>query len=213
MWHMTLNLETVSASDKLQAPAALRNQAAILDVLRRYLPAAGTVLELASGSGTHACMFAAALAPLKWLPTDQSEAALKSIAAWRAEQAPPAPLAPRHLDCLDNDWPVTDIADLKALVAVNLLHVAPWAVCAALFNGAAQVLPADGVIIIYGPFRRGEDFISSGNQQFDRELRARDAQLGLRDIAEVTAQAAVAGWRLAAEVAMPANNFTLVWQR
>jgi SAM-dependent methyltransferase len=210
---MRIDLDTVSAEDKMHAPAAQRNQSAILDVLRLHLPNSGTVLELASGSGEHACLFAKTLAPRKWLPTDRAEAAVKSIAAWRAEQVSPRPLLPRYLDCLDAEWPVADITDLTAIVAVNLLHIAPWRVCEALFDQAGKLLRADGVIITYGPYRRGSDFMSDGNLQFDSALRRRDPQLGLRDIGDVVAQAAVSGWQLAAEISMPANNLTLVWRR
>jgi len=38
---------------KRQTPAAARNRQPILDVLRPHLPAAGLVLEVASGSGEH----------------------------------------------------------------------------------------------------------------------------------------------------------------
>ena len=41
------------------APAAARNAAPILDVLSRHLPAAGTILEVGSGTGQHVVAFAA----------------------------------------------------------------------------------------------------------------------------------------------------------
>jgi hypothetical protein len=46
--------------DKRHAPATLRNRDAIAAVLGDWLPASGTVLEVASGSGEHAVHFAAA---------------------------------------------------------------------------------------------------------------------------------------------------------
>ena len=52
---------------RLHAPAAARNRQPILDVLRRHLPEAGLVLEVASGSGEHVMHFAAALPRLRRL--------------------------------------------------------------------------------------------------------------------------------------------------
>ena len=63
------------------APAARRNREPLLAALRQVLPAAGTLLEIGSGTGQHAAWFAAALAPLRWLPTDVRPGALASIAA------------------------------------------------------------------------------------------------------------------------------------
>ena len=42
------------------APAAERNAGPILDVIGRYLPPAGTILEIGSGTGQHVIAFAAA---------------------------------------------------------------------------------------------------------------------------------------------------------
>lgn len=68
--------------DRQSAPAALRNRDPILDVLRTVLPDRGTVLEIASGSGEHVVHFARHLPKLRFQPSDPSDAALRSIAAW-----------------------------------------------------------------------------------------------------------------------------------
>src|SRR5262245_46498444 len=119
------------------APAAARNRAPILDVPRAHLPVQGLVLEIASGSGEHAIWFAAALPAITWQPTDQDDAARRSIAAWRASARLPNLLAPLALD-VTADWPVTH-AD--AIVCINMIHIAPWHAAEALIAGAARVLP------------------------------------------------------------------------
>ena len=48
-------------NELLTSAAAERNKDPILTVLESVLPAAGTVLEIASGTGQHVCFFAAAL--------------------------------------------------------------------------------------------------------------------------------------------------------
>src|SRR5207247_2131967 len=52
------------------APAVARNRDPILVVLGRVLPAPGTVLEIASGTGEHAAYFARGLPHLIWQPSD-----------------------------------------------------------------------------------------------------------------------------------------------
>jgi len=70
---------------KQHAPAALRNREPIAEVLAQELPASGTVLEIASGTGEHAVFFASRFPALRWQPTDPSAEALASIAAYRAD--------------------------------------------------------------------------------------------------------------------------------
>jgi tRNA G46 methylase TrmB len=89
----------------LTSPSVARNHRPILDVLRRFLPRAGMVLEIASGTGEHAVHFAAALPHLTWQPTDQDERALNSIAAHRAASGLPNLLAPLRLDAAAPNWP------------------------------------------------------------------------------------------------------------
>ncbi|HZJ67026.1 MAG TPA: DUF938 domain-containing protein, partial [Kofleriaceae bacterium] len=121
---------------KHHAPAAQRNREPIRVVLASELPARGTVLEIASGSGEHAVHFARAFPDVTWQPSDASGHALESIAAWRAEAALPNLLAPVELDVTAATWPV---ARADAIVCINLLHVAPWPAALALFAGAARV--------------------------------------------------------------------------
>ena len=66
-------------------PSAERNKGPILEVLRRVLPPAGTVLEIASGTGQHVVYFAEALPHLVFQPSDPDPASRASVAAWIAE--------------------------------------------------------------------------------------------------------------------------------
>src|SRR5215510_9745312 len=108
----------------LIAPAVARNREPILAVLRRVLPELGLVLEIASGSGEHAVYFAAALPHLTWQPSDPDPEARESITAYRAATALPNVLPPLALDAASPNWPVTP-ADM--IVAINMIHIAPWA--------------------------------------------------------------------------------------
>lgn len=192
------------------APAVARNRGPILEVLRRFLPAGARVLELASGTGEHALHVARALPGITWQPSDANAEALASIAAWRAAQGTPNLLAPIALDAAD---PATWPARADALVAINLIHIAPWAVTQGLFRGAAGLLPPDGVVILYGPYRETDLPTAPSNEAFDADLRARDPAWGLRQLDDVVAEAARNGFALARRIAMPANNLCLVFGR
>src|SRR5690242_10618256 len=119
--------------DALSSPAVARNRDPILAVLRRALPEHGVVLEIASGSGEHAVHFAAALPGLTWQPTDPDPQARDSIAAYLAAAQLPNLLPARALDAASPTWPVTQ-AD--AIVAINMIHIAPWAAAEGLMAGA-----------------------------------------------------------------------------
>ncbi|HTH60027.1 MAG TPA: DUF938 domain-containing protein [Paraburkholderia sp.] len=192
------------------APAAERNAAPILDVLRRVLPPSGVVLEIASGTGQHAAHFAAALPSLDWQPSDVDPKARASIAAWR-EQAGLANLRePLDLDVRRTPWPVQS-AD--AIVCINLIHIAPWDAAEALMEGAGALLGTGGVLVLYGPYRRHGEHTAPSNAAFDEDLRQRNPAWGVRNMEAVEALAKAAGFAGEPCIAMPANNFCLVFTK
>ena len=122
----------------LTAPAVARNRDPILAVLRDVLPAAGTVLEIASGTGEHAVHFAAALPHLTWQPTDPDAQARGSIAAHAAQAELANLMPPLELDASAPIWPV---ARADAVVSINMIHIAPWRAAQGLMAGAARAAP------------------------------------------------------------------------
>lgn len=196
---------------KRHAPATARNREAILAVLKDRLPASGTVLEVAAGTGEHAAHFAPALAPRLWQPSDVDRENLDSIAAWRAEADAPNLCPPVRLDVLDTSWPI-DGTDLAAIVAINLVHIADYAVTEALFEGAGRRLGPGGVLYLYGPFKRNGRHTAPSNAAFDRRLRAEDPSWGVRDMSDLAALGRGHGLIMAEPVAMPANNFSLIFE-
>ena len=192
------------------SPAVARNRDPILAVLRRVLPAQGTVLEIASGSGEHAAYFAAALPHLFWQPAEIDPDALASISAHRAAAEAPNLLHPIELNAAAPDWPATR-AD--AIVSINMIHIAPWAAAAGLMAGAARLLAAGGVLYLYGPFMEDGRHTAQSNASFDASLRARNPEWGLRDTVDVRNLAEHSGFDFVERVAMPANNLSLVFRR
>ena len=74
---------------------------------------------------------------------------------------------------------------LLAVFCANVIHIAPWRVAEGLFAGAARYLRSDGRLFLYGPFKRDGKHTALSNAVFDTSLRDRDAEWGVRDIADV----------------------------
>jgi SAM-dependent methyltransferase len=203
-------MTTFASQDALTSPSVARNRDPILAVLRRVLPLARTVLEIASGTGEHAVHFAAALPHLTWQPSDQDEQALKSIAAHRALSRLSNLLAPLPLDAAAPEWPV---AQADAVVAINMVHISPWQATQGLMAGAGRVLRSGGVLYLYGAYRENGAHTAASNEAFDADLRQRSPDWGIRDLEEVARLAGNHGLRLAERIPMPANNLSLVFRR
>ena len=201
------------------SPAADRNKQPILDVLRQVLPERGNALEIASGTGQHVAWFAAGLPHWTWQPTDAQPGALNAIAARVAQQGLSNVRAPLLLDVMAPHWLPDDAQSgtpvFDAIFCANMLHIAPWATCAALMRGSARHLAktgkTGGVLITYGPYLEDGVATSAGNLAFDQSLRAQDPAWGIRRREDVELEAARAGLQLSARHAMPANNLLLVW--
>jgi hypothetical protein len=79
--------------------------------------------------------------------------------------------------------------------------------------GAGRVLPAGGVLFLYGPFKQEGRHTAPSNEAFDADLRGRDPRWGVRDLSDVAALAERHGLRHVETVAMPANNCSVVFHR
>ena len=192
------------------ASAAERNKGPILEVLRRVLPEEGLILEIASGTGQHVLHFAAALPELTWQPSDADPEIRKLISANVGAVNPGNINTVLELDVLKTPWPVSE-AD--ALLCINMIHISPWATTVALFDGARDTLSAEDVLFLYGPYRRDDRHTAPSNEAFDASLRSRDPQWGVRDLEEVERTAEQAGYILEEVVAMPANNFSVIFRK
>ncbi|MBC7435863.1 MAG: DUF938 domain-containing protein [Bdellovibrionales bacterium] len=198
------------------SPAADRNKQPILDALQKLLPAQGAALEIASGTGQHAAWFAAALPGWTWQPSDADSAALPAIAAWTVESGLANVMAPVHLDVMSPAWPrdgAQFTLPFNAIYCANMLHIAPWATCAALMRGSARYLASGGLLVTYGPYLEDDVPTAPGNLTFDESLRSRDAAWGIRRLKDVRAEAEAAGLQLQLRQQMPSNNLLLAFGR
>lgn len=206
-------------TDLPESPAAERNKQAILDVLQRLLPAHGRALELASGTGQHAAWLGAGLPGWTWQPSEANRDALPSISAWVQRAGATNVRPPLLLDVAAPVWPgeATPAAEalrepFDALFCANLLHIAPWAVCPALMQGARRHLKPGAPLIVYGPFLEGDVPTAASNLEFDASLRRQNPDWGLRQREAVERCAQEAGLRLRQRIPMPANNLILVFE-
>ena len=192
--------------------AADRNKQAILEVMVGLVPAHGNALEIASGTGQHVAWFASGLPGWTWQPSDAQPDGFASVSVWVTEQGVRNVRSPVVIDVMSLNWlPGQQFFDL--IYCANMLHIAPWATCAALMRGSAQHLAPGGRLVTYGPYLEDGVPTSPGNLAFDQSLRERNQGWGIRRIEDVALEAAKAGLKLIARHAMPANNLLLVWAR
>ena len=181
----------VEPDGRLDAAAFHRNHAPIWAVLEKFLTGqSGDVLEAGSGTGQHVVHFARHTPDITWWPSDLNEAHLKSIEAWRTHSGLPNIRPPQPIDLSDPAWALrthdgSGPANLLAVFCANVIHIAPWRVAEGLFAGAARYLRADGRLFLYGPFKRDGKHTALSNAVFDTSLRDRDAEWGVRDIADL----------------------------
>ncbi len=196
-------------SDKPFAESCVENRAPILAVLREVFTDRRHVLEIGSGTGQHAVYFAPELPHLTWQTADvpQHHAGIRQ---WLTEAALPNVLAPLVLDANRTEW---HSGRYDAVFSANTLHIMSWPEVERLFAGIGAVLESGGVLAIYGPFNINGAFTSESNARFDAWLKSRDPASGVRDFEAVDALARAQGLVLQQDVAMPANNRTLVWRR
>ncbi|MBC8027918.1 MAG: DUF938 domain-containing protein, partial [Steroidobacteraceae bacterium] len=168
---------------QLFSAAAERNKDPILTVLESVLPAKGSVLEIASGSGQHVCYFAASLPGIEWQPTEPDAENLGAIATRVRESGLANVLPPVALDVQEPRWPVAERFD--AILCINMIHISPWAATHGLFRGAARHLGPRGLLVTYGPHLENGQAVQS-NLEFDASLKRRNSDWGLRELDEVS---------------------------
>lgn len=192
------------------APAAERNTGPIIDVLSEFMPESGLVVEVASGTGQHALAFARAFTGLSIQPTEVQAEGRQSIEAHREESGRENLLPALALDVTWREWPI-EAADV--LIAINMVHISPWAATLGLLAGAQRILPNGGVLYLYGPYLVDGKPTTESNATFDASLRRRNPEWGIRDLQTVTETALEHGLTRVHVAPMPANNFSLVFKK
>lgn len=196
-------------SEKAFSQACENNKGPILEVLSRVFANATHVLEIGSGTGQHAIHFAKHLPHLIWQPSDRAEN-LPSVHAWQHEAQISNCLAPVVLDVNQPQWPP---GKFDAAFSANTAHIMAWEEVERMFTGVGECLQTSGCFALYGPFKFDGEFTSDSNGHFDRQLRQHAPHMGIRDFERITELAARCGLSFVEDVAMPANNRTLVFEK
>jgi len=185
------------------------NKWPILEILQRTFTEPGLILEIGTGTGQHAELFAKQLPHLQWQPTDRPGE--HEFCQQRLNEADlPNLIDSLPLDVIDASWPITR-AD--GAFSANTLHIMGWDGVEALFTGLGSILPKGGYFCVYGPFNEQGRFTSDSNAHFHEHLQAQDPAMGIRDIDDLKALGEDTGLTLREQCPMPANNQLLIWQR
>lgn len=191
------------------AQSCENNKRYILDVLQEAFAGRSKVLEIASGTGQHACHFAANMPWLQWQPTElpQNMPLLHPrCAAYVGDNILPA----RSLDVRDDPWPVA-IPD--AVFSANSVHIMSYSAVELFFTALGKYAGDDVVLAIYGPFNYNGRYTSDSNARFDQWLAQQCADSAIRHFEDVDRLAVGAGFQLQGDHEMPANNRLLIWAK
>jgi len=188
--------------------ACERNKAPILERLLHLLPPKGRVLEIGSGTGQHLVYFAPRFPGLSWQPTEQADQ-LDGLGARIREEGSLNILPPIELDVLQA-WPNRFY---DAVYSSNTSHIMAWREVGRMFAGVGERLRAGAAFLIYGPFNENGQFTADSNAEFDRQLRQRDPEMGLRDIEALASLAKSHQMSLENQAGLPANNQLLVFRK
>ena len=188
------------------AEAAEQNKQVILDAIKPWLR--GEVLEIGSGTGQHAVYFASQAADISW-QTSELETNLAGTDSWIEDSDLDNLPAPIELDVMGT-WPDHRY---DFIYSANCFHIMAKEAVARCIEGIGECLKPGGVFAVYGPFNYHGDYTSESNARFDQMLRARDPDSGIRDFEWIAQIAGATGLELLEDVAMTANNRTLIWQK
>ena len=197
---------------KQYAPATERNRQPILEVLQKVIPKEGNILEIASGTGEHACFFAPYFSPRQWIPSDPDRLLRLSIEAWRQDCNSDNLQIPLDINVTLSDWDEKiEHSAIAVIIAINLIHISPWSACQGLISGAGRLLPSGGILYLYGPYKQQGQHTAISNETFDQSLRSRNSEWGVRNLEDVMELAEKYQLILHQIIPMPANNLSLIF--
>ena len=155
--------------NRLFFSATQRNRDCIGDVLSRIIKK-GSVLEIGSDSGEHGVVFQKRFPGIIWQTSDPKLVHRKSISSWiEYEDLTKKMPQPLEIDVEKIPWkiPLRLAHSLQGIVSINMIHVAKWSSTVALFRESGKLLNKGQFLMLYGPFKIGNNYTSQSNFHFD----------------------------------------------
>lgn len=195
---------------KKEETACDRNQGPILEVLKEVIsPENKNLFEIGSGSAQHAIFMAPHFPDIFWTTSDVVANA-KLIKENLAAAKIPNIKGPFQFEVGKDDLPRVPY-DL--IFTANTFHIMSWKNCKTLMKAMGTRLREGSQVIIYGPFNYNGTFTSESNAQFDKMLKEKNPESGIRSFEDVNNNMIKNGFALYKDYEMPANNRTLVYTR
>lgn len=190
--------------------AADRNKEPILEVLKKVLrPEDEQLLEVGAGTGQHAVYLAPFFPYLDWTPTETAENL--PMLRERIKQSDARNIkTPFKMTVGENDFP---IRTYDVILTVNTFHIMSWKECKTFIKLISGRLEEGGKVLIYGPFNYNGKFTTPSNEEFDKSLRERNPQSGIRSFEDVLSAMYKNGFEFIKDYEMPANNRMLYFRR
>ena len=202
--------------NRLFFPATKRNRNYIGDVLSRIIQKGGFILEIGSGSGEHGVAFQKRFPETIWQTSDPDIRHRQSISSWiyyeKLNKQMPQPLA---IDVEKTPWEIKPELGLylQGIVSINLIHISSWNCTRSLFKQSGELLSNEKYLMLYGPFKIGNEHISQSNYLFDKELKMQNNNWGVRNLDKVNEEAYNNGFVQKELILMPANNISIIYRK
>ena len=203
-----------SNDERLTTEVFERNKKPISKALFPYLDKiTGDALEIGSGTGQHLSYLAKSFPHIIWHGTDIDEVHCKSIDAWAKFNSLNLP----HALALDaaSDWSsvLKEYDSFNVIISMNVIHISPISTLEGIFLNSARFIKNDGILVFYGPFKKGNKHTGEGNKIFDQRLRSENSTWGVRCLSTLERLAADNKFDSPEVIEMPANNYLLVFKK
>lgn len=187
-----------------------RNQGPILEILKEIIsPENRNLFEIGSGTAQHAIFMAPQFPKISWT-TSEIAANTKVVKDNLLEAKIPNIKGPFQFEIGKDQFPK---GSFDLVFTANTFHIMAWKQCKTLMKMLGTNLGEGAQVIIYGPFNYNGTFTSESNANFDKWLKERNPESGIRSFEDINNNMTKNGFSLYKDFEMPANNRILVFTK